>query len=163
MSTEVTILWESSDLRDLDDRVDTWLVDLVDDAVDFAANRLRDHAPGRIGDFVMSDGPQGEPQFGMIEGMAGVTPDPLEGFVSKRGSKRADFPYYVDVGTGVYGEHHSPITSFPPNHMGPVEWRGQMVYFSQIRGQQPQDYSGEATRDTDAWLPEKIRESSKKI
>ena len=163
ITTKVTVIWEPGDLRAIDERVDAWLVDLVNDTVDFGAARLRDHAPGRIADFVTSDGPQPEPQIGAIEGVAGVTADPLEGFISKRGSKRADFPVYVDIGTGLYGEHGRPITAFPPNLMGPVEIAGQMRYLSEIAGQPAQHYSDEAMRDTDAWLPGKIRESSEKI
>lgn len=153
MSTTVEVIWEPGELRAIDHRVDAWLIDLVDDAVDFAAGRLREHAPGRIADFVTSDGPQGEIHQGrVIEGEAGVTPDPLEGFVSKRGSRRADFPFYVDVGTGLFGEFHRPITAFPPNQMGPIEIGGEMVYVDMIRGQEGQHYSDESARDTDIWL-----------
>lgn len=165
MATTVTVeaLWDQESTRSLDDRVDSWLVDFVDDTVDFAAGRLRAHAPGRIDELVTSDGPQFEPEFGVIQGVAGVIPDPNETFVSARGSKRADFPLFVDVGTGIYGEHQRPITSFPPNQMGPVEVGGRMVYLDQIKGQPAQDYSGEATRDTDAWIPGHIRASAPRL
>lgn len=164
MSTTVTVeaLWDQESMHGLHDHVDSWLTDLVLDTVDFAGHRLREHAPGRIGDFVRVDYPH-VGNLGAIEGEAVVTSDPTEQFVSKRGSRRADFPLYVDIGTGIYGEHHRPITSFPPNHMGPVEIGGQMVYLSEIRGQPAQDYSGAATRETNAWLPGHIKVSATKL
>lgn len=162
MSVTVEVIWEPGDLHALDEHVDAWLRDLVGDTVEHAASSFVDRAPGRIRDFVTSDPPQLD-RGSVIEGVAGVTPDPLEGFVSKRGSRRADFPLYVDVGTGLFGEHQRPITSFPPNLMGPIELGGEMVYLSQTRGQPAQDYSGEATRDTDAWLDSHIEHSMSRL
>jgi len=45
ITTEVLF---SGDMRSIGDRVDSWLTELVDDAVDYAAGRLRHHAPGGI-------------------------------------------------------------------------------------------------------------------
>jgi len=154
---------DGSFLRSFEERVDAWLEDLVDDTVDHAAGRLRHHAPGAIDALVTSDGPQFEPEGGVIEGMAGVLPDPDETFVSARGSKRSDHPFYVDVGTGVFGETGRPITAMPGSVMGPIEWGGRMIYVKSIKGQRAQDYSGAAFRDTDAWLPFKIQESKSKL
>lgn len=161
VTTEV--LWDQEWLDHLDDRVDSWLTDLTDDVVDFAAGRLRSHAPGSIDEFVTSDGPELEPQLGIIEGMAGVIEDPDEEFVSRRGSQRRAFPLFVDIGTGIFGEFGRPITAFPGHVMGPVEFHGRMTYPTIIAGQEPQDYSGAATRDTNAWLTGKIRASAQKL
>jgi hypothetical protein len=163
MPTIVEVLWDQEWIGSLDDRVDSWLKDLVDDAVDFAAARLREHAPGRIDELVVSDGPQFEPQIGAIEGVAGVTSDPTEQFVSRRGSRRADYPIFVDVGTGIHGPLARPITAFPGHAMGPIEFSGRMIYPTEIRGQHAQDFSGEATRDTDAWLPAHIDTSAVRL
>lgn len=163
MATTVEVLWEPGWIDSLGEKVDRWLTDLVDDTVDFAAGRLREHAPGRIDEFVTSDGPQFEPQTGAIEGVAGVTSDPTESFISRRGSRRADWPLYVDIGTGIYGESGKPITAFPGDVMGPIQRGGMMVYLEEIRGQKPQDFSGAAMRDTDAWLPIHIELVAKRL
>jgi len=155
MSVTVTIepLFHD-DLRDLDGRVDSWLRGLVGDTVDHAAGRLRHHAPGGIDALVTADGPRGEPQAGVVEGMAGVLPDLQEEIDHPRGlgSSPADYPFYVDAGTGIFGEFGRPITAFPGGVMGPVEFRGRMAYSRSIKGQPGQDYSGAAHRDTDLWL-----------
>lgn len=163
MATTVEVLWDSDWLDSLNERVDRWLTDLVDDTVDFAAGRLKEHAPGRIDELVTSDGPQFEPQFGVIEGMAGVTPDPTESFVSRRGSKRADWPLFVDIGTGIYGDTGKPITALPGEQMGPLIEHGMQFFFNEIKGQRPQDFSGAAARDTDAWIPMHIELVAKRL
>lgn len=163
VTTEVLF---SGDTRSISGRVDSWLLDLVDDAVDYAAGRLRHHAPGGIDALVTSDGPQGEPQLdGVVEGMAGVLPDLQEKVDHPRGlgSSPADYPFYVDVGTGVFGEFGRPITAFPGGVMGPIEFRGRMIYPRTIQGQPGQDYSGEAHLDTDLWLAGHIRTSASKL
>lgn len=163
ITTETQVIWEPGDLRHIDENVDAWLRDLVDDTVDFAAERLREHAPGAIDALVESEGGQFDPQLDAIEGVAGVIPDPTEEYISKSGSRRSDYPYYVDVGTGIYGPEERPITSMPGGVMGPIEFRGRMLYLTSIRGQEAQDFSGAATRDTDLWLLGHIRATAKRI
>lgn len=155
----------SGDARSIEDRVDSWLLNLVDDTVDYAARQLRRHAPGEIDALVTADGPQGEPQTGIIEGMAGVLPDLQEEIAHPRGlgSSPADYPFYVDVGTGIFGEFGRLITAFPGSVMGPIEFRGRMIYPRSIKGQPAQDYSGEAHRDTDIWLAGHIPVSAQKL
>jgi hypothetical protein len=153
------------DIRSLDDRVDLWLRDLVDDTVGYTAGRLREHAPGGIDRLVTEDGGQFDPQLGIIRGMAGVLPDLEEEVEHPRGlgSNPADYPFYVDVGTGIFGEFGRPITAFPGGVMGPIEYQGRMIYPRSIKGQPAQDYSGAAHRDTDLWLAGHIKTSSAKL
>jgi hypothetical protein len=153
------------ELHDVEAVVDRWLTDLVDDTVDYAAARLHEHAPGKITDLVGSEGAQFDPHIGFIEGEAFVLPDIQEEIDHPRGlgSSPADYPFYVDVGTGVYGEHGTPITSLPGHVMGPVEWGGRMIYIKFDKGQRPQHYSDAAHKDTDVWLPGKIQEAKSKL
>lgn len=141
-----------------DAQVDSWLTELVDDAVDFAGQRLEAHAPGNIKHLVTTDGPRLEADVGWIEGFAGVLPDFDEDPSGQRGlgSNPADYPFFVDVGTGVYGETGTPITSIPGHVMGPIEVGGRMIYAKSIQGQPAQRYSDAAARDTDAHIPIRI-------
>jgi hypothetical protein len=135
--------------------VDVWLSGLVDDISDFAAERLRVHAPGRIDQLV--DAAHDLPgEAGAIEATAGVIPDITEGnFNRGLGSDPADWPVFVDVGTGVYGAHGSPIRSIPGNVMV-FEADGQRIFARQIKGQPAQHYSDRAFEDTVGWTPARI-------
>ena len=153
-----TEIIEAADLASLGDRVDRWLDDLVDDAVDYGARRLKVHAPGGIDALVVTDGPQYEPDVGAIEGVAGVTPDPVEESENPRGfeSSPADYPFYVDVGTGVHGERGDIITAFPGDLMGPILYKGRMIYIRFSKGQEAQLYSDRAAEDLYLWLDERL-------
>lgn len=161
MTDEVVVHVEGSEglerwLESLDRHVDAWLVGLSDDLAGYAGDRIQQHAPGRIRDLVGIDRAS-RANLGIIEAVAGVHPDldkELEGV--GLGSSPADYPFYVDVGTGIYGEFGTPITSFPGGVMGPIEFRGRMIYASSIKGQPAQDYSGASYRDTTAYLPLRI-------
>ncbi len=146
-------------LRSFDQRVDHWLLDLVGDAVEHAGHSLREHAPGGIKDLVIEDEPQDLGSRSIV-GVAGVIPDVDEQTITGGlGSAPSDYPFYVDVGTGIYGEHGTPITAFPGHVMGPIEYNGRMIYIKSFKGQPAQDYSGAAARDTDAWLDVHITRS----
>lgn len=148
-------------LREIDRGIDSWLVDLVDDAAVYSGRRLEEHAPGSIKDLVSVDEaqPVQEAIPGSIEAVAGV--HHALGLEEPRGlgSSSEDYPYFVDAGTGIYGETGTPITSFPGGVMGPFEFQGRMIYARTTKGQPAQDYSGSAFRDVDAYLPLRIKGS----
>lgn len=164
--SEITIEVEGADglaewFRTADERVDRWILDLVDDTAVYSGRKLVEHAPGTIKDLVSVDEAQAvqEHTAGSIEAVAGVHPDLGETEPRGLGSSSSDYPYFVDVGTGIYGEFGTPITSFPGGVMGPFEFQGRMIYARSVKGQPAQDYSGASFRDTNAYLPLRIEGS----
>lgn len=142
-------------LRGAKGKVDDWLYELIDSVVFHAQAALRETAPGRIKGLVDVDiAKEREPS--VFEGSAGVLPDPLENFVSRRGSRRGDFPYYVEAGTGVYGEHASPILAVPGHLMGPIDFEGRDIFIRSFAGQRGQHYGEHAFEETVAWVPAQI-------
>lgn len=122
--------------------VNDWLYELVDGLVFYADSRLRQHAPGGISDLVGVSLPhEGEP--GVIEGIAGVEPDITQAtFTQGFGSDPADYPVFVEVGTGIFGPVGEPISTIPGQYlMGPIDWMGREIYVSVIKGQPPQRYA----------------------
>lgn len=163
---EVASLRELRDWLDgLDDRVDAWLHDLVDDATDLAGERLVAHAPGSIKDLVEVDDPRPGDEGLIVSGEAYVTPalDEHGDNDDRPGSNPEDFPYYVDVGTGIFGDRGVPITAFPGSVMGPIEYGGRMIYIRSFKGQQAQLYSEAAADDVDAMLDFRIPAHSGRI
>ncbi len=163
---EVAGLRELRDwLEGLDDRVDAWLHEVVDDAVELAGERLVSHAPGSIKELVSTDGPRVGDDGVLVEGEAYVTPaiDEHGDNAERPGSNPEDFPYYVDVGTGIFGERGTPITAFPGSVMGPIEYGGRMIYIRSSKGQPAQRYSDAAFEDVDAMLDFRIPAHSGRI
>jgi hypothetical protein len=137
-------------------RVNDWLYELVDATIFFAADRLRVHAPGGIDSLVGVDLPH-ELEPGRIDGTAGVEPDITEEtFMSGLGSDPADYPVFVDVGTGIFGPERREIFTIPGHVMGPISWQGREIFVSSFKGQKAQHYSDRAYEDTTAWLPAKV-------
>jgi hypothetical protein len=141
--------------------VDRMMSDIVDDITDHAGDELRAHAPGRITELVGVSGAHME-EPGAIEGVAGVEPDIFggqfdDGGVFSRGltSDPSDWPVFVDVGTGEFGEFHRPIQSLPGHPMVfPV---GNIRIFTQkVRGQRAQHYSDRAFAATVGWVPARL-------
>jgi hypothetical protein len=135
-------------------RVDDWLYELVDGAVFFAADRIRAHAPGSIDRLVDVQVPN-VLSPGVIEGIAGVEPDITEEtFGRGLGSDPADYPVFVEVGTGIFGEVGTPITSIPGHKMGPIIGSdGHFFYTTIVKGQPPQHYTENAFDETVIWMP----------
>lgn len=143
-------------------RVDDWTFELVDSTVFHAAGRIRMHAPGQISELVSVDLPN-VLSPGLMEGTAGVEPDVREeNFLGSTpgnptvglGSDPADYPVYVEVGTGIYGPVGEPITSIPGYLMGPITGSdGRPFFTSVVQGQRPQHYTERAFEDTVAWMP----------
>ncbi len=134
---------------------DHMLRDLVNDAAEYAAHRLELHAPGRIDALVAVDqAPLAS--VGRMEAVAGVLPDPDElGSDRGLGSDPADWPVFVDVGTGIYGEHHKPIETIPGHVM--VWGEGDSKIFARrVKGQPGKHYSDEAFHDTVEWMPSRL-------
>jgi hypothetical protein len=135
--------------------VNTWLRDLVGDTVDFSADRLRAHAPGGIDALVESDRPSAD-VLGPIEGVAGVLPDiTQETFNRGLGSDPADYPVFVDVGTGIFGERGTPIRTIP-GHVMVIDFPEGKLFTNVIRGQPGQHYSDRAFEETVGWLPGRL-------
>lgn len=142
-------------LRAMPAQVDAWLSELVDDFADFAGERLRAHAPGRIDQLV--DVAHDEPGGGRSrEAVAGILPDVTqENFSRGLGSDPADWPVFPDVGTGIYGEYHKEIQVIPGNVM--VFEHGDIRVFARsTRGQPAQHFSDRAFEDTVGWAPARV-------
>lgn len=149
-------------LRGLDRRVDSWLHETVSFGVDQAGRALVAHAPGRIKDLVETDPPPPRRLGGdVFEGEAFVDPD-HERYPGSGGKKssRSDYPFYVDVGTGIYGPSGTPISSFPGGVMGPIEYGGQMIYARSVKGQPAQNYSERSFLDVDAMVDLRVHVGS---
>lgn len=140
-------------------RVNDWLYQLTDSIVFHEADQLHELAPGRIKDLV-SVALARETEPGVFEGTAGVEPEVTEAsFARGLGSDPADFPVYVDQGTGIFGEFRSPIYAIPGHVMGPIEWEGRTIYVTSFKGQPAQHFSDRAFADTVAWIPARIEEA----
>lgn len=141
------------------ERVDDWLYELVDWTVFYAAERIKTHAPGSIDELVDVDLPK-EYEPGAIQGIAGVEPSITEStFHSGLGSDPADFPVFVEVGTGIFGPVDIPISTIPGYLMGPFtdKYSGLPTYVREYKGQKAQHYTEDAFEDTVGWLPAEIR------
>lgn len=137
-------------------RIDDWLYELVDETSFFASERLTERAPGEISGLVSVDVAT-ELDRGVFEAVAGVEPDITEETFSRGlGSDPADYPVYVEVGTGVFGEFGTPIKTIPGHRMGPFEFMGNMIWVSEVRGQRGQHYARASFEDTVGWLPGRI-------
>lgn len=145
-------------LRTHDARVDDWLYELVDGLVFYAAGRMRERAPGSIKQLV-DILPAHETATGAFEGIAGVEPDITEDTFNRGlGSDPADYPVFVEVGTGVFGPIGEPISSIPGHLMGPF-WdiiTGREIYTSVVQGQKPQRYAEQSFEDTVQVAPDHI-------
>lgn len=144
-------------LLTMPERVDDWLYILVDGALFFAADRIRQNAPGGIDALVDVQVPS-VLSPGVIEGAAGVEPDITEeSFHGGLGSDPADYPVFVEVGTGIFGEVGLPISSLPGHVMGPIIGAdGSFFFTSVIQGQPAQHYAEHAYDETVAWMPQHI-------
>lgn len=138
--------------------VDEDLRELTSDIAEFAGEALSSTAPGKIGlELVRVDTDRHEE--GRISAVAGVIPDldeTLFGDPRGLGSDPADYPFFVDVGTGIFGPLSREIVMPPGHHMGPIPWMGGNIYVQHIKGQEAQHYSDKAYQQTVDWIPERI-------
>lgn len=144
------------------EHIDDWLYELVDEVSFFAAGRLRERAPGGISGLVDID-LANELDPGHFEAVAGVEPDITEEtFGRGLGSDPADYPVYVEVGTGIFGEFGTPIEAIPGHLMGPISAfsmtgiHDSFFFTKSVKGQKPQHYARESFEDTVGWLPARI-------
>lgn len=137
-------------------RIDDWLYELIDETSFFASSRIREHAPGHIDELVDTDLAH-ELEPGFFEAIAGVEPEITEEtFRRGLGSDPADFPVFVEVGTGVFGEHGTPIETIPGHVMAFMGREGRMIFTGKVAGQRAQHYTRTAFEDTVGWLPGRI-------
>jgi hypothetical protein len=143
-------------LRASDD-IDDWLYELSDAFAFEAADRLRVNAPGSIPELVDVQGSR-ETSPGNFEAIGGVEPDfsPATSFGRGLGSDPADYPVYVDQGTGIYGSRHEVIYPIPGHVMGPVFYRGRNIYIRSSKGQPAQHFSDASFRGVVDWAPTAI-------
>lgn len=136
--------------------IDDWLYELTDAVAQQAADRFRTHAPGAI-DLLVDVDLAHETAPGHFESSAGVEPYvvPWE-FHRGLGSDPADYPVYVDRGTGIYGDRHSIIYPIPGHVMGPIWYQGRQIYIKSSKGQPAQHFSDKAFADTVGWTPARI-------
>src|SRR4051812_20606121 len=115
-------------LRRASDDIDDWIYELTDAFAQQAADRLRTHAPGAI-DLLVDVEVAHETAPAHFQAAGGVEPYivPWE-FHRGLGSDPADYPIYVDQGTGIYGERRTPISTIPGHVMGPIWYRGRQIY-----------------------------------
>lgn len=145
-------------LRSSNKHVNDWLYELVDAVVFYAAQRLRAHAPGHIGTELVDVDLPNEHQPGAIDGAAGVEPDlRSKNFGRGLGSDPADFPFYVEVGTGRYGEHETPISTVPGSYPMAFNYQGNLIFTWHTQGQRGQHYGRRSYEDTVNWVPARIQ------
>lgn len=165
--TDITIVTGDAEakewLRTGSARVDDWLYELVDEITFYAADRLRMHAPGRIKMLVDVNIPV-EHGPGVFEARAGVESEIIPQSTRRGlGSDPADFPVFVDQGTGLYGERHSRIFPVPGQVMGPILFNGRRIFIKSFEGQPAQHFSQHAFDDTVAWIPAKIEVAKSRL
>lgn len=137
-------------------RVDDWMYQIVDSIVFHASDQLKIHAPGRIKGLVEEDLPE-VPEVGAVGGAAGVVPDRTSyPAPPSDGSDSADYPIWVDQGSGVHIEGGSHIFPRHAKRMGPIQWRGREIFLLSQRGQAGQHFSDESFVETVAWIPGRI-------
>lgn len=160
-------------LRSAEARVDRWGTRFVNNVAEYAATRLRAHAPGGIDALVTVDETHLD-AFGVLQSIAGVERDvsvgtlgfsSAQGFDSIRNRTRmpgiasdpADYPVYVDQGTGIYsvGDNapRKPIHALPGSFMRFIAADGRLVTTTVVMGQQPTLFSAKAAEDTRRHLP----------
>jgi hypothetical protein len=139
-----------------EDAIDDWLYELIDAFAFEAASRLRHHAPGAI-DLLVDVELAHQVGPGAFEAAGGVEPYvvPWE-FHRGLGSDPADYPVYVDQGTGIFGEKRSPITTIPGHVMGPIWYKGRRIYVQSFKGQPAQHFSDQSYTDMLGWTPMQI-------
>ncbi len=146
-------------LSGADSLVNDWLYEVVDSLVFHGEQRLREHAPGSIKGLV-DVAPAHETASGAFEGIAGVEPDITKAtFGSGLGSDPADYPVYVEVGTGVFGDVGLPISSIPGHLMGPITdpVTGRDFFLSEMKGQPAQRYAERSFEELVGWVPTQIK------
>lgn len=79
----------------------------------------------------------GIPPIGGLEDRFTKTPSP--DFFSPSGSSAADYPLFVDRGTGMFGPAHAPISSHTG---GPLVWEedGRTIFAQHVQGQEPHHF-----------------------
>lgn len=142
-----------------DEHVEAMLTDLVGDITDHAAEELRTLAPGTIGaELIGTDEPH-LPDQGAIVGVAGVLPDISEemnlGAIRGLGSDPADYPVFVELGTGIFGEYERPIQVMP-GHVMVIPFPDGKVFTRSIAGQPGQHYAERAYENTIQWIPGRL-------
>lgn len=178
-------------LRSGSDRISDWLYELVDDVMFYAVERIEIHAPGNIKLLVGYDPAHEVGDRHRFEAVAGVEPDiSREGFrgvpasgisppgalagegsapfgamssQSGLGSNPADYPVFVEVGTGIFGPIGQPISTIPGHkmrwigtHYGGEFGHGGFMFAETVQGQPGQHYTENAHSDTVAATPAKI-------
>lgn len=139
---------------------DDFLYELADETAFFGAERIKEHAPGHIDQLVGVEPATELEAGGAFEAIAGVEPDiTQETFHRGLGSDPADFPVFVEVGTGIFGPVGTSISTIPGHLMGPFwdPWSGRDVFTNVVRGQKPQHFTENAYHDLIRWLPGRIK------
>jgi hypothetical protein len=145
-------------LLEVDERSDVMVSDLIDDIAEHAESELRELAPGEIGlELVgLRDSKVLEP--GVLEAIAGVHPDLNDALLdSPRGldSDPADYPVFVDQGTGVFGDRGKVIRMMP-GHFMVINFPDGKVFTKTVQGQPAQKFSERAYENTIRWTPRRL-------
>lgn len=149
-----------AELKGLPGRINLMVADLVDDIADQAGQELIAHAPGGIPFLVEVHGVTAlDP--GIVKATAGVMPDPGAGERPQHhgfGSDPHDYPLFVDVGTGVFGEFGTPILAAPGTKMVIPPGGGYpgKTFAHEIKGQEGQHFSQRSFDATVGWVPTRI-------
>lgn len=138
-----------------DEMVERMLIDVTGDIAEHAADEIRTTAPGRIKELVSHDDPH-VPTPGVVVAEAGVEPEITEETLGRgMRSDPADFPVYVEKGTGIYGEYARPIVMLPGIVMV-FEYHGHKIFTPYIAGQRGQHYTEHAYEATLGWIPSRL-------
>lgn len=137
--------------RGMGDRVRPALGDVLDESVRVGEQSAKLYAPKRtrrLEDAISSVPAHDRETIGAIEASVGV--DPVDGYSD--GSP--DYPFFVNVGTGLYGSLKRMIEPVRAKRM--VFTDRQHVVARRVRGQRPQPYMDEAFEDVDSYVDARI-------
>lgn len=147
-------------LRSGNEHVMSMVTDVVDDIAEHAADELRSLAPGRIGAELVDVAHAYMSEPGIVEAVAGVEPEITpDTFTRGLGSDPADFPVFVDQGTGEFGQYRRPIEVIPGNVMV-IPFPEGKVFTPKIKGQEAQQFSERAWENTIFWTPVRLFSAS---
>lgn len=127
------------------------VADMFDEAVRIGEHSAKLYAPKRTRrlESAISSTPAHERvDYGVIDASVGV--DPVDGY--DEGSP--DYPFFVNVGTGLFGPLSDYIYAKRADVMVFVDRK--FVVAKRVRGQRPQPYMDDAFEDVDSYLDARI-------
>jgi len=136
MSDDIEVIGIKTNISNLSERaVHRTLVDLVDHVASEGGDALKAIVPHDIGELAKHAGHKGPHDLGLeITASVGVLD------IARPGSDPVSmkYPIFVDKGTGIYGESHTPIFAKRSHFMKLPPKEGYSTFQHEVKGQRPQ-------------------------